>query len=58
MRDPDAIDAAILAGLPAGRSLDGYAVRKFLPFDPVSKRAEAEIDGDGRRFSVAKGARR
>jgi H+-transporting ATPase len=53
---PDAIDAAILAGLPAGRSLAGYAVRAFRPFDPVAKRAEAEIEQGGRRYKVAKGA--
>jgi H+-transporting ATPase len=50
---PDAIDSAIVAGAPI---LDGYAVKAFHPFDPVAKRAEAEIERDGRRFKVAKGA--
>jgi H+-transporting ATPase len=53
---PDAIDAAILAGAPSGKSLDAYAVRAFRPFDPVAKRAEAEIEHGGERFRVAKGA--
>jgi H+-transporting ATPase len=53
---PDAIDAAILAGASSGTSLDGYAVQKFHPFDPVVKRAEAEIEHGGTRFKVAKGA--
>ena len=53
---PDAIDAAILAGAPAASYVAGYAVKTFRPFDPVAKRAEAEIDHDGKRFKVAKGA--
>ena len=52
---PDAIDTAILAGVPAG-SNPGYTVEAFHPFDPVVKRAEAEIESDNRRFKVAKGA--
>ncbi len=53
---PDAIDAAILAGVPAGVALAGYTVKVFHPFDPVAKRAEAEIEHDGTRFKVVKGA--
>ena len=53
---PDAIDAAILAGFPSGKDLDAYKVRAFRPFDPVSKRAEAEIEHEGKHFKVAKGA--
>ena len=54
---PDAIDAAILAGAPAslGR-YRAYVVKAFHPFDPVAKRAEADIEHDGRTFKVAKGA--
>jgi H+-transporting ATPase len=52
---PDAIDAAILAGFPSD-NLDAYKVQAFQPFDPVAKRAEAEIEGSGERFKVAKGA--
>jgi H+-transporting ATPase len=54
--EPDAIDAAILAGAPAGSRLADYAVKAFRPFDPVAKRAEADIECDGKRFKVAKGA--
>ena len=51
--EPDAIDAAIVAGAP---TLDSYAVKAFHPFDPVAKRAEAEIEHGGKGFKVAKGA--
>jgi H+-transporting ATPase len=53
---PDAIDAAILAGAPDATALQTFAVRDFHPFDPVAKRAEAEVEHDGKRFKVAKGA--
>jgi len=53
---PDAIDTAILAAAPAAATLDGYRVVAFHPFDPVAKRAEAEIEHGGNRFRVAKGA--
>lgn len=53
---PDAIDAAILAGAPAAPRVADYMVKTFHPFDPVAKRAEAEIEHGGKRFKVAKGA--
>ena len=53
---PDAIDAAILAGAPAGQQLDSYMVNTFHPFDPVAKRAEAEVEHGGQRFRAVKGA--
>jgi H+-transporting ATPase len=53
---PDAIDAAILAGAPKGQHLDTYTVKAFHPFDPVAKRAEAEIERDGKPFKTVKGA--
>jgi H+-transporting ATPase len=53
---PDAIDAAIFAGAPSQEALEAYRVRAFHPFDPVAKRAEAEIERDGKAFKVAKGA--
>ncbi|MGX7742038.1 plasma-membrane proton-efflux P-type ATPase [Rhodopseudomonas parapalustris] len=53
---PDAIDTAILAAAPTAEQLAGYRVVDFHPFDPVAKRAEAEIEHDGQRFRVAKGA--
>ncbi len=53
---PDAIDGAILAGLADAKALDSYQVTTFRPFDPVGKRAEADVETAGRSFSVAKGA--
>ncbi len=53
---PDAIDGAILAGAPKEEDLAAYRIASFQPFDPVRKRAEAEIDCDDRRFRAAKGA--
>ena len=52
---PDAIDAAIVAGA-SGTKLDAYTVCAFRPFDPVSKRAEAEVEHGGTRFKTVKGA--
>jgi H+-transporting ATPase len=53
---PDAIDAAILAGAPPAEAVARYKVTAFHPFDPVVKRAEAEISDGGANFKVAKGA--
>lgn len=53
---PDAIDAAILSRGPTEDAISEYHVVSFRPFDPVVKRAEAEIEHDGKRFRVAKGA--
>lgn len=53
---PDAIDAAIFAGMPPSLSTRQYAVKGFKPFDPVAKRAEAQVEFEGRVFSVTKGA--
>jgi H+-transporting ATPase len=53
---PDAIDSAILAKAPPAAALEAFTIRAFHPFDPVVKRAEAEIERDGTRFAVAKGA--
>ena len=52
---PDAIDAAILAGA-SGTKPGEYTVRTFRPSDPVSKRAEAEVEHGGTRFKTVKGA--
>jgi H+-transporting ATPase len=53
----DAIDTAVLAGLKDPKALEGYTQEKFVPFDPVRKRTEAQIKGpDGQSFQVAKGA--
>jgi H+-transporting ATPase len=55
--DRDAIDSAVIKGLSDAKALDPYEQVKFVPFDPVIKRTEAEIKGrDGKFFKVAKGA--
>jgi H+-transporting ATPase len=55
--DADAIDMAVIAGLKDSKTLDGYTQVKFIPFDPVHKRTEAEVRGsDGNSFRVTKGA--
>jgi len=53
---PDVIDAAVLRALPGAEALRDYRVVGRTPFDPVGKRAEAEVEAAGRRFRVAKGA--
>ena len=55
----DPIDAAVLNGFRQRfdeSELDHYQISDFQPFDPTSKRAEAEARGDGDKFRVAKGA--
>ncbi len=54
--DDDPIDAAIRSALGNPEKLAGYRTVRFEPFDPVRKRAEAEVEFDGRQFRVAKGA--
>jgi H+-transporting ATPase len=55
--DDDAIDRAVLGGLHDESRLEGCRQRRFVPFDPVHKRTEAEIAGpDGTAFRVSKGA--
>ncbi|MGA7075783.1 MAG: plasma-membrane proton-efflux P-type ATPase [Halobacteriota archaeon] len=58
--DQDPIDAAILAKAGDAGALDttpsSYKVTEFTPFDPVSKKTEATIEGAGSRFKVSKGA--
>ncbi len=53
----DPIDLAILSGLPANQTLDNYQIIHFQPFDPVSKRTEAEVKTAKEQvFKVTKGA--
>lgn len=53
----DAIDMAVITGLENPGVLDTYTQSKFIPFDPIRKRTEAEIKGqDGHSFKVTKGA--
>ncbi|TCS63106.1 plasma-membrane proton-efflux P-type ATPase [Varunaivibrio sulfuroxidans] len=54
--NPDAIDQAIIKGLKDSAALETYRVRAFTPFDPVAKRAEAEVAAEDGAFRVAKGA--
>ena len=53
---PDAIDAAILSAFADDGALSAFEVLRFTPFDPVRKRADAQIRGGGDTFEVAKGA--
>jgi H+-transporting ATPase len=52
----DPIDEAVIGGLDDPAQLDSYRIAKFRPFDPKSKRAEADVEADGKTFTVAKGA--
>jgi H+-transporting ATPase len=52
----DALDGAVLAALGDAKQLDGWETTRFVPFDPVRKRTEAEVQRDGASFRVTKGA--
>ena len=56
--DQESIDAAIRAA--AARSQDAHTkerLRRFIPFDPTTKRSEAfAVDGDGLELHIIKGA--
>jgi H+-transporting ATPase len=53
----DAIDKAVSGGLKDLKTLDGYKVTKFVPFDPVGKRTEGQVtDPQGKPFRYTKGA--
>ena len=53
----DPIDTAIFTALPDRQLIQGYQCDKFLPFDPVSKKAEAHVKTpQGKTLIVAKGA--
>jgi len=57
----DPIDNAVLKSLEgfeeiSTQELDAYQILDFKPFDPTSKRVEAEVQRDEDRFRVAKGA--
>ena len=53
---PDPIDAVVLKAPRDPRALDGYELVRFVPFDPVRKRTEAEVKCGAGAFRVAKGA--
>jgi H+-transporting ATPase len=53
----DAIDQAVMKGVGDAARLEGFAILRFEPFDPVRKRTEALVqDSGGTIFRVAKGA--
>ncbi|MEB3249509.1 MAG: plasma-membrane proton-efflux P-type ATPase [Merismopediaceae bacterium] len=55
--DNDPIDLTIINGLETPDRLKTYTINHFTPFDPVSKRTEAEMtDGNGQTFKTSKGA--
>ncbi len=50
------IDDAILRALKEQSELEKYKILEFRPFNPTDKIARAEVEGNGKKFSVAKGA--
>ncbi len=53
----DSIDLTVVSGLKDKNLLTSGSLKKYIPFDPVSKRTEAQWAGvDGKEFSVTKGA--
>lgn len=57
--DPiDKVTIETLAEYPKAQEIlrHGWKTKKFMPFDPVSKRITAEVERDGKPFTAAKGA--
>lgn len=55
--DRDAIDLAVMNGLKNPATVRTFKQTKFVPFDPIRKRTEADIQGaGGKTFKVTKGA--
>jgi H+-transporting ATPase len=56
--DKDPLDMAIIAKAKENpQNLKDYVVAKFTPFDPVRKRADAQVSGKGgKSFQISKGA--
>ena len=53
----EAIDKAVRGGVRDPQALEGYHLTKFVPFDPVSKRAEGQVTNEaGQSLRYAKGA--
>jgi H+-transporting ATPase len=52
----DAIDRAVIAAAGGQHALKDYRQTRFVPFDPVSKRTEADVTRDGATCTVTKGA--
>jgi H+-transporting ATPase len=55
-KDPDAIDKAVLDAKQDGSLSSDLELVKFTPFDPVSKRTEAELRKGEQTVYVSKGA--
>ena len=53
---PSTIDKAFLHAIGDLKSLDSAKILKFTPFDPVQKRAEAQVLEGGKNFRVTAGA--
>jgi H+-transporting ATPase len=51
----DSIDHAVVSAVKKTH-LAGYKTLHFLPFDPVKKYSRADLEKDGKKFSVVKGA--
>jgi H+-transporting ATPase len=58
--DQDPIDKAILVKAKSAQAIadkiDNFKIASFKPFDPVSKRTEANVQENGNQFKVSKGA--
>ena len=54
--DRDPIDLAVLGATPDSAGAAGHRVTAFSPFDPVSKRTEARVEGPDGSFLTSKGA--
>ncbi|WP_297062562.1 plasma-membrane proton-efflux P-type ATPase [Thermococcus sp.] len=52
----DPIDLAVLGAVKEKDQLKACKQVKFVPFDPVIKHTEAEVECNGKRFRTAKGA--
>jgi len=52
----DPIDLAFLSATKDTRVLTDYVLKKFIPFDPSTRRTEATIEKQGQQFLVLKGA--
>ena len=57
LENNDAIDTAIINSLKDKEQLKDWTLKKFVPFDPVSKRTEATlVSKDGIEYKFSKGA--
>ena len=58
--DQDPIDKAILVKVKSAQAIadkiGNFKITSFKPFDPVSKRTEANVQEEGSQFKVSKGA--